>query len=360
MSKGNTSTVKQLKEVPSVMTCMLEHTVTKTTGKINWNGPKIDPDIWRMVLAFFKWTYDEHKSESQVRLFVNGRTQQWGAWAFPQEARTGMSARELPDHPNNAEGLLMFAEPEGWLYFGTVHHHCGMGAFQSGTDLANESCQDGLHITVGKMDEKKHDMHCRLYISGHRFEPDLGWFWDVEETLRGVPQGLRRFMSDTMAHRLAYDQMCEPAPEGTEFPQQWKDNVIDIRPVVHINPAGTVYQGGLGVGASPYSSARVKKPYDTARDVALSKKEFEDYWSEMGITEDKLMFLLSIDGEGGETVCELIENLYRNDVSLKALIDAFEDDEEKAFAKELDKEKDKDAKGNGVPDYEGHDWSGYQ
>src|SRR6187402_3553480 len=98
MSNGVTtvaqSEVKVLKQLGLVMSCVLNHKVVATQHKLTWTGGKLNP-IWPEVLAFFKWTYTEHRSESQVRLFVNRDTGEWKAWAFPQKARTSMSAREL-------------------------------------------------------------------------------------------------------------------------------------------------------------------------------------------------------------------------------------------------------------------------
>jgi hypothetical protein len=92
--------------------------------------------MWHQVLSFFRWTHKEMNSESQVRLYVNPKLGRWGAWAFPQVARTGMSAREMPTPETPEKAQERFAswqsEPsDDWLYFGTVHHHCSASAFQA-------------------------------------------------------------------------------------------------------------------------------------------------------------------------------------------------------------------------------------
>ena len=91
-TKAENKKLKQVKEFGGLMTCILEHDIAKTTADYEWTGPKMDPEMWRQVLAFFRWTYPTTKSESQVRLYVNYKTRVWRAWAFPQKEGTGMTA----------------------------------------------------------------------------------------------------------------------------------------------------------------------------------------------------------------------------------------------------------------------------
>lgn len=378
-------TVRQLKEVSGMMTCMLEHQVTSTQAKFEWTGPKINREVWEQVLAFFSWTYKEHHSESQVRLFVNHKTKVWAAWAFPQEARTGMTAKEL-DVPSAKEQRAQFSDADGWVYFGTVHHHCGGGAFQSGTDETNESNQDGLHITVGKMDEKMHDIHCRLYISGHKFEPRMHWFWDIEPTLAPIPTHLRALLADGVEDRLARMQMCMPVGPEVKFPDQWRDNVIEIKTVSSVGYNGGLgYRGygqGYGLEDDDYVYSRSHKtPPNGRRDLFIARKELIEFFA------DKKNKLHEFDPISSmETllefphIIELFANFYRNDVSIHALINYMKQQEEKELKKELEAEqKIKGGKGRekvkgkvkdtvaanqhtGIPDYKGdggNDFEGY-
>ena len=178
------------------------------------------------ILSFFRWTYKEHSSECQVRLYVNVKLGRWAAWAFPQAARTGMTARELPVQETPEQAKERFAswssEPsDDWLYFGTVHHHCSASAFQSSTDEQNEWNQDGLHITVGRMDGERHDLHARFYLGGNGYEPDLSCFWPIEPALaEQVPLQLH--------HHLAAHQMG--AKVTVDFPDQWRTNLVEAAP----------------------------------------------------------------------------------------------------------------------------------
>jgi hypothetical protein len=192
--KTNKPQVSEIKDIPGLITYRIEYEVKTAKGRLDYSGPKFAPEMWHQVMSFFRWTHKEMQSESQVRLYVNHRLGRWGAWAFSQVARTGMSARELPVPETPDKARERFAswnsEPsDDWLYFGTAHHHCSMSAFQSSTDEQNEWNQDGLHVTAGRMDVDQHDLHARLYLGGNCFEPDLSLFWPVDPDLAARVSG---------------------------------------------------------------------------------------------------------------------------------------------------------------------------
>jgi hypothetical protein len=216
--------LSQEKAVAGLLACRIDYELKSGKGQIDYTGPKFDPEMWYQVLSFFRWTHKEMDSESQVRLYVNTKLGRWGAWAFPQEAKTGMSAREIATPETPEQAIERFAswgsEPSGdWLYFATVHHHCGASAFQSGTDEANERNQDGLHITVGRLDAERHELHARFYLNGNCFAPDLSRFWPVDPALaEQVPA--------TMHDDLARFQMGEKVV--VDFPDPWRKHVIEV------------------------------------------------------------------------------------------------------------------------------------
>jgi hypothetical protein len=216
--------LSQEKAVPGLLSCRLDYEIKSGKGSLDYTGPKFSPDMWHQVLSFFRWTHKEMDSESQVRLYVNTQLGRWGAWAFPQEARTGMNAREIPTQESPEQAVARFAswgsEPSGdWRYFCTVHHHCSASAFQSGTDEENERNQDGLHITIGHLDAERHDLHARFYLNGNCFEPDLSRFWHVDpELAEQVPPA--------MLDAVARFQMG--AKVVVDFPDAWRNNVIEV------------------------------------------------------------------------------------------------------------------------------------
>lgn len=211
------------------MDCRLEHIIEKTDMVMKFHVP-FPKDEWHKILAFFKWGYDTYKSEQMVRLYVNGTTRAWRAWAYPQRGNMGMTVKEVEDHENFMTQRAQFKDEEGWTYFGSVHHHCNGGAFQSGTDEADEKSKDGLHITMGNMDEKVYSMDARFYLRGAKFPPKLLWFWDIGTALNEIPAWVPE-KSRPEPELIAKFQMCMPAPAGTEVPKEWKDNIILPPPV---------------------------------------------------------------------------------------------------------------------------------
>lgn len=234
----------------------LTHKVASTTGIAGYMGPAISRDAWNEVLSFFIWTNTHHHSESQVRAYVNTKKKEWAFWAFPQEARSGMSAHEIMGKDFD-EQRAMFSDTDGWTYFGTVHHHCNATAFQSGTDQSNEKNQDGLHITMGRMQENRLDMHARFYLSGALFTPDMSEFWDIGEQLKEMTPPESR-------DAIARYQMTSP-PKSPSFPKAWEKNLIEIKTYA---PG----YGGYMKGYSPNVSSTVRAPWEWSEKGKKGKK----------------------------------------------------------------------------------------
>lgn len=215
----------ELKEEPGLYSVLFEHEIKATKGPFNWAGPKITQAQWNELLAFFKWTYDTEKSEAQARLFVHP-TLGWKIWAFPQKGGTGMTTKEIE---NEDFALQRAAIPEGYIAWGTVHHHCSSHAFQSSTDNHDEKSVDGLHITIGNMDEPMFDIHCRIYINKHKYEPNMSAFWDVGDEARDKMSWLAelKYNVEEVINREARLQMCiPPDAANSTFPELWKTNYI--------------------------------------------------------------------------------------------------------------------------------------
>lgn len=220
--------------VAGLFDCTMKYEIKNTKATIEWKGPKIPLDVWDEVLSFFQWCYDTYKSECQVRLYVSPTLQTWKAYAFPQEAKTGMTAHELDNEAKREQHAALGLQPPDWFAFGTVHHHCSANAFQSGTDTANEESQDGLHITIGNMNNKdRYDIHARFYRKGMVIKNDnldMSWFVDTAPILAECPDKFRSFLPNDWADKQAR-RLLTRVPDVINFPQQWKDNVIEIKPV---------------------------------------------------------------------------------------------------------------------------------
>lgn len=225
--------IKVVKDLEGVIVTNFEYKIAGTSAKSVFTGAPIPSDLWYQVTSFFQWTFDTTHSESQVRFFYNPKKKEWIAWAFPQEARTGMTAKELDWQTNEESRKQRAALPDAadLVLFMTVHHHCACTAFQSGVDQSNEIGQDGLHITVGSMDKERHDLHCRLYVSRVEFMPDMSRFWDIGAVLR-------EDTPEKCWHDISVRQMGKKVI--VPFPDQWKANLIEIKPA----PVSVPVRGG--------------------------------------------------------------------------------------------------------------------
>jgi hypothetical protein len=183
---------------------------------IGWKGESIPFELWQTILAFFVWSQNTYKSESLVYLYYNPTTGDWLAWAPPQRG-IGMSVKSIDDHV----GMKQSESFVGYYKVGTGHHHCTASAFQSGTDASDENPQNGIHFTIGKIGEKKLDLHARAILNGNSCQVYMDdWV--------ALPPEFDQLNSHPNLEKLlqsAYDIMLTSAPpSGLQFPQQWKDN----------------------------------------------------------------------------------------------------------------------------------------
>jgi hypothetical protein len=145
-----------------------------------WLGKPIPLDMWKEILAFMKQSQDKFKSEALAFLYydVSNDDNPWSYWVPPQET-AGMTVKSLPDDSLWREQRSKYPDTQ----FGTVHHHCTSSAFQSGTDEADEVNREGLHFTIGKLNDVDNlDVHFRLSIGGHCVEMDAGTYIEQAES----------------------------------------------------------------------------------------------------------------------------------------------------------------------------------
>lgn len=118
--------------------------------------PKLPATLFAKVYEFFKAVYVEHRSEAVILLFYNQDTQKFKVVVPPQEVsgaacdyNKGMTIKDMN-------------------MIGTIHSHASMSAFHSGTDDADEKVFDGLHITIGNVDDEFPSVSTSVVASGFR------------------------------------------------------------------------------------------------------------------------------------------------------------------------------------------------
>lgn len=198
-----------------------EIVLEEKTPLMEWKGGLIEYDEWNKILTFFR---KNAKEEVQCRLYYNSETKEWMAWAMPQ-IQSGMTVKEIQDSVERTEQLAQFPDP--WIYFGTVHHHCDSGAFQSTTDQTDEENIDGLHVTVGKIEDKIVELDTRFAHKGTFYDAELSSFIKL-------PQALQPYKS-LVIHANYIDK---------EYPEPWDKNIHKPKPVIH-NYQTTGHRGYL-------------------------------------------------------------------------------------------------------------------
>jgi len=118
--------------------------------------PKLPATLFAKVYEFFKAVYDEHKSEAVILLFYNQDTQKFKV-VVPSQQVSGAAC-------DYNKGMII----KDMNMIGTIHSHASMSAFHSGTDDADEKVFDGLHITIGNVDDEFPSVSTSVVASGFR------------------------------------------------------------------------------------------------------------------------------------------------------------------------------------------------
>lgn len=140
-------------------------------GPVLWarDFPKIPAKLINQVWSYFAEVWRLHKTEAMVYL----------TW------KDGTYRVFVPDqHPTGGhvtvEDFTATKLQRGWRIAGTIHSHCNFGAFHSGTDKADADKHDGVHITMGHVDDpKKFEMACMVSIS------KIHWDFKAEDIIDG-------------------------------------------------------------------------------------------------------------------------------------------------------------------------------
>lgn len=145
-----------------------------------WKGAKIPYDMWNLWKSFALSTKE---SETMALLFYDNG---WSMW-IPPQITSGMTVKT---NPNDAQYALQRKKfPD--LMFGTIHHHCSTSAFQSGTDEADETNKEGVHITLGNLQSAKLSVHVRLILGKTQTTIQLPDIVEAPEWLNQIPEYMR-------------------------------------------------------------------------------------------------------------------------------------------------------------------------
>lgn len=184
--------------------------------ELTYKGQLIPMEIWRQVTGFLRSSQIIHKEEAQLNLMFNMSTQEWGVWVFPQ-FMMGMHTEADLEDPEFVRQRNEWG-PD-WVVGGTVHHHCGMSAFASGTDNQDELNKDGIHITLGFMEKPTLNADVRVLYNQVKHKVKIT---DVVDTGGLFNDMIQNGLSDTMAQEICEKYIL--SMDG-DFPEEWMKNL---------------------------------------------------------------------------------------------------------------------------------------
>lgn len=126
--------------------------------------PKIKSNIFGKIVGFFKMTFGEYRSESGV--ILNLKT-------HPQNPKLKKIDYTIP-HQMVSSGRCKYnivIDPT-YINCGTIHCHSDFAAFHSGVDETDERYFDGLHITVGHIDNNEVSISACIVVNSKRVPVD--------------------------------------------------------------------------------------------------------------------------------------------------------------------------------------------
>lgn len=139
-------------------------------GPMLWYDiPKVPATLINQVWSFFNAVWERRKTEAMVYL----------TW------RNGEYRVFVPDqHPTGGhvtvENMDARKLQRGWRIAGTIHSHCNFGAFHSGTDKNDAAKHDGIHMTMGHVDDPtKFDIAIMVSING------INWDFKIPDAIEG-------------------------------------------------------------------------------------------------------------------------------------------------------------------------------
>lgn len=125
-------------------------------NEIQLRLPKIPGRIIAQALYFFRMVWKRDHSEAAVTIYYSENSKQYMLWC-PEQKVSGAGVNYNRDDQPDLEARKAGGD-EDFHLVGTIHSHCNFSAFHSGTDVFDEDSFDGLHITLGHVDQDQFSM----------------------------------------------------------------------------------------------------------------------------------------------------------------------------------------------------------
>lgn len=149
----------------------------KLEAKVELRLPKIPSEMIAKSLLFFRRVFETHHSEAAVLLYYS-REQNVYVVDVPKQ-RVGAA---IVDYEIQGQ------YDKGFNLVGTIHSHCDFEAFHSGIDVHDERDFDGIHITIGRIDQAYFTISCSVVVNNNRFDIEAERFVHGIEKVDFVPE----------------------------------------------------------------------------------------------------------------------------------------------------------------------------
>lgn len=211
-------------------------------GTFIWTAENIPSNIIAQATDYFRRIFNKHGSEAEVLITMHNETHEFRLFV-PYQRVTAMGVKSVyePTHIDR-----------NYTVVGTIHSHCNFGAFHSGTDSGDASDMDGIHFTIGMLQNNPPQIVAMAVMSGKEFHyedpatiADLDFlaatapeWWDQYVFPAGVtsekPKGLRSITQEQWNEfaGIAIKKKDAPAKlnQASHFPRKnthWSSNQVN-------------------------------------------------------------------------------------------------------------------------------------
>jgi hypothetical protein len=254
-------------------------------SKISWHGNKISLATIQETMSFFVWQFQTYGTESQLRLLRNNSTGEFKFIPFYQHIETGLQSNEIKESIEN-NNLTEYYLKNNYHFFGSIHHHCTSGAFQSSTDYRDEININGFHFTIGNLDKKQFSLHGRFVFRSVCYEINLLEIFDNLDFLNS-----------------------ENIPESI-FPFQWLERLKEKpKPIISEITKMQTLSKSEATNEFKYSDFNDYNSYDYFQDFEKELEEIENTFFDSKVDSEYLYFLKLSDNQNKNKILELIDLL---------------------------------------------------
>lgn len=162
ISKGGIYLYKNLKTIRSLTRVDSISFLKELEGFAELKIPIIPKEIIAQSVGFLKHIYNDCSSEGGLILHLFTEEGRYELGCPTQEVSSG-----TVEWDNEKEVI-----PQGAIRICSIHSHGSGSAFHSTTDKEDEKNFDGIHITLGHMDEDIPSIVVSIVVNGNRFKLD--------------------------------------------------------------------------------------------------------------------------------------------------------------------------------------------